>query len=207
MNRKLNQKQKLESNTAASAAAVGQVYRCSAETRCSHRPRSFRWVAIVKLRVRFGLVSAVLDETTTGTHLFSLQAITAHSTQHSSSNSSSSIWHSQSRFTKMSPTVTPVQGAEPWHRVAPSHSRATPALNMSAPTLRFVRMLASVGCGVLFSVQSSVACLAASQLQELYFDLNVRQRTGECAPLLHSSIVDDESRACPSRPHHQSSPT
>lgn len=97
----------------------------------------------------------------------------------------------------MSPTVTPVQGAEPWHRVAPSPPRATVASGMSAPTLRFVRMLASDGCGVCFGVQSSVACLAASQLRERGSILNVRQRTGECAPLLHSLIVDDESRTGP----------
>lgn len=98
----------------------------------------------------------------------------------------------------MSPTVTPVQGAEPWHLVAPSPPRATVASGMSAPTLRFVRMLASDGCGVCFGVQSSVACLAASQLRERRSSIsNVRQRTGECAPLLHSLIVDDESRTGP----------
>lgn len=89
VNTKLNQKQKLESNTAATAAAVEQVYRCWAETRCSHRPRSSRWVVIAKIAcsIPFGWRCTGRDDHRHAPVL----SPSKHSTQHSSSISSSSI--------------------------------------------------------------------------------------------------------------------
>lgn len=107
-----------------------------------------------KLRVRFGLgCAAVLDETTRYAPVLSLQA-------RSSSNNSGQIWHTRRRNTKMSQRSPSSRR----RTVAPRCFLAchiNPSLGMSAPTLRFVRMLASSGWGCVCSVfvHGFVACL------------------------------------------------
>ena len=51
----------------------------------------------------------------------------------------------------------------------PLACQSNPNLGSSAPTVRFVRMLASDACGVCFSVQSSVACLVVNQLMLYWY--------------------------------------